>query len=415
MTRSTTVQINGERLWSELESLAKIGALPGGGVCRLAFSKEDKQGRDYVEQRMRDAGLEVRIDPIGNILGVRDGTGPDRRLVLTGSHIDTVGTGGKYDGSLGVLAGLEVLQTLNEHQVQTHHAVGVVAFVNEEGVRFMPDMMGSLYVSGQLGLDEIEPIEGIDGKTIKECLDEVAFSGEDDIPVDFIKSFIELHIEQGPVLLDKELDIGIVDRVQGILWEEVVLEGESNHAGVTPMHRRRDAGYVASSIAAYVRTLTEEIEGLRGTVGALSLFPNLINVIAKEATMTIDLRHAEKDQLIQARDLLHQKINALCEKEKVRPSIKPLADVDPVIFDAQCVESVEKAAEALHYSSMRMISGAGHDAQIMASKWPASMIFIPSQDGISHNINEYSTPEHVEAGANVLLHAILDKAGMSTL
>ena len=409
------MQINGKRLWGKLESLAKIGALPGGGVCRLAFSREDKQGRDYVEQRMRDLGLEVRIDPIGNILGVRAGTGADRRLVLTGSHVDTVGTGGKYDGSLGVLAGLEVLQTLNEHQVETHHSIGVVAFVNEEGVRFMPDMMGSLYVSGQLDLDEIEPIEGIDGKTIKECLDELDFSGRDDISSEAIDCFIELHIEQGPVLLGSDLLIGVVDRVQGILWEEVVLEGESNHAGVTPMHRRRDAGYVASAIAAYVRTLTEEIEGLRGTVGALTLFPNLINVIAKKATMTIDLRHAEKDRLIQARDLLHKMIDSLCEKENVYSTIKTLADVDPVVFDSQCVQSVEKAVEALHYSSIRMISGAGHDAQIMASKWPASMIFIPSQDGISHNINEYSTPEHVAAGANVLLHAILEQAGRSTL
>ena len=415
MTRSTAVQINGERLWGELESLAKIGALSGGGVCRLAFSKEDKQGRDYVEQRMRDLGLEVRIDGIGNILGVRAGIGADRRLVLTGSHVDTVGTGGKFDGSLGVLAGLEVLETLNEHQVQTQHSVGVVAFVNEEGVRFMPDMMGSLYVSGQLSLVDIESIEGIDGKTIKECFDELAYNGQDDFPVESIDCFVELHIEQGPVLLDKELVIGIVDRVQGILWEEIVLEGESNHAGVTPMHRRRDAGYVASAIAAYVRVLTEEIEGLRGTVGALNLFPNLINVIAKEATITIDLRHAEKERLIQARDLLHKKVNALCEKENVHPTIKTLADVDPVVFDSQCVKSVENAVKSLQYSSIRMISGAGHDAQIMASKWPASMIFIPSQDGISHNINEYSTPEHVEAGANVLLHAILDKAGMSTL
>ena len=403
------IRINKQRLLKQLESLAAIGALPGGGVCRLAFSQEDKYGRDYVEQRMRSLGLQVRIDPIGNILGIREGNGSDQ-LVLTGSHTDTVGTGGRYDGSLGVLAGLEVIETLNDHKVETHHPIGVISFVNEEGVRFMPDMMGSLYLTGQLDVEEARSIVGIDGKTIGQCLDELRYAGNDNLPTDRIRSFVELHIEQGPVLLDEDVTIGVVDNVQGIVWDEVVLKGESNHAGVTPMHRRRDTGYVASAITTYIRGLTKEIDGLRATVGALTLEPNLINVIARQATMTIDVRHPERDQLYQAISRIHEKIDKLCAEERVLPAIKKLAQVDPVRFDADCIASVEQAAASLHYSWMRMISGAGHDAQIMATKWPASMIFVPSQEGISHNINEYTTPGHIEAGANVLLHTLLHQA-----
>lgn len=403
------IGINKERIIQHIESLAKIGGLPEGGVCRLAFSEEDKLGRDYVEQYMRRLGLEVLIDPIGNILGIRPGE-DSTRLVLTGSHTDTVGTGGRYDGSLGVLAGLEVMHTLNEHQIQTEHAIGVISFVNEEGVRFMPDMMGSLYVSGQIGTDRVRSVIGTDDKSIGECLDELSYAGTDEFPIDRIKCFLELHIEQGPVLLDRKLEIGIVDRVQGILWEEVSIKGESNHAGVTPMAQRKDAGFVASMIAVKVRELTEQIDGLRATVGALNLFPNLINVIPQEAIMTIDLRHAGKDQLQLAGERLQILIEEVAEKEGVLVATKNLANVEPVNFDSRCVESVEMAANALGYSSTKMISGAGHDAQIMASRWPASMVFVPSQGAISHNINEYTLPEHVEAGANVLLHAVLEQA-----
>lgn len=403
------VQINRNRLWDNLTTLATIGALPGGGVCRLAFSEEDKKGRDFVEHLMRSLGLDVYIDAVGNMLGIRRGR--TERIVLTGSHTDTVGTGGKFDGSLGVLAGLEVIQTLNEHKVQTEHAIGVISFVNEEGVRFMPDMMGSLFLTGQLELDTLRAIKGTDGKTIGECLDALDYAGADTLPAHQIHRFIELHIEQGPVLLENQAEIGVVDRVQGILWEEITFKGESNHAGVTPMHRRRDAGYVASAIATYVRELTTQIEGLRATAGSLTLSPNLINVIAEKAVLTIDLRHAEATHLLSARALLFRKLEALCAEEGITYENRNLADVMPVRFNAGCVRCVEEAVEKMGYVAVNMISGAGHDAQIMASTWPASMIFVPSQGAISHNINEYTTPEHVEAGANVLLHAILSLAG----
>lgn len=403
------IQINKERLLHHIESLAKIGGLPGGGVCRLAFSKEDKSGRDYVERLMRSLGLEIHIDPIGNLLGVRPGKSPNR-LVLTGSHTDTVGTGGRYDGSLGVLAALEAIQTLNDQHIQTHHSIGVISFVNEEGVRFMPDMMGSLYLSGQISVEDVRTIVGTDNRTIGECLDELSYAGSDHFPAHIITCFLELHIEQGPVLLDNDLEIGVVDRVQGIRWEEISIKGESNHAGVTPMHRRKDAGYVAAAIAVGVRELTEQIEGLRATVGSVTLFPNLINVIPQEATLTVDLRHAVNHELQLAYERLQILIEGLAEQEGVQVASKTLADVNPVEFDSGCIKSVEQAAQALGYSYTKMISGAGHDAQIMASRWPASMIFVPSQGAISHNIKEYTLPEHVEAGANVLLHALLGQA-----
>ena len=402
------MRINRARLLHHLDSLAAIGALSGGGVCRLAFSEADKQGRDYVEQVMQDLGLKVHIDAVGNILGVRKGK--DDRIVLTGSHTDTVGTGGRYDGSLGVLAGLEVIHTLNEAEIDTKHSVGVISFVNEEGVRFMPDMMGSLYFTGNVNLQDLRATPGIDGKTIGECLDELEFSGSDVINHKDVKSFIELHIEQGPVLESQGISIGIVDCVQGLSWQEITFTGETNHAGVTPMARRRDAGYVAAAVAAEVRKLTQTINGLRATVGSISLSPDLINVIAEKAKITVDLRHAHLSQLNLAEEVLSGVIHKIADNENVSVQQRFLAQAHPVHFDEGCIASVTRATETLGYSSRRMISGAGHDAQILASHIPASMIFVPSQGGISHNINEFTPPDHIEAGANVLLHAVLDQA-----
>ena len=401
------MRINKSRLVQHLDSLAAIGALPGGGVRRLAFSEADKQGRDYVEHVMRDLGLEVKIDAIGTILGIRKGR--DERVVLTGSHTDTVGTGGRFDGSLGVVAGLEVIHTLNEAGIETQHAIGVISFVNEEGVRFMPDMMGSLYLTGALDLQTLRSTEGTDGKTIGECLDAHGFAGPDSLQMD-VKGFIELHIEQGPVLESNRKTIGIVNRVQGLSWQEVTFTGETNHAGVTPMERRRDAGYAAAAVAAEVRNLTQRIAGLRATVGSVTLSPNLINVIAEEAKITVDLRHADDEQLVLAEQALSRVIDHIAGNEQVAVQQRSLARVHPVAFDEACITSVANAAEALGYPAMPLISGAGHDAQILASHMPAAMIFVPSQGGVSHNINEFTTSEHVEAGANVLLHAVLAQA-----
>lgn len=405
----SNVTIRADRLMGRLQELARIGAIPGDGVCRLAFSEEDRRGRDYVEKVMREQGLDVYIDAIGNLMGVRPGIHNDD-VVLTGSHTDTVATGGRYDGSLGVLAGLEVVQTLNDAGIETNHPIGVVSFVNEEGVRFMPDMMGSHYMAGHISLGEVRRIHSAGGETIGQCIDRHAFAGSASLDRWPIRCFIELHIEQGPVLEEKGPVIGIVDRVQGISWREVTFAGQTNHAGVTPMDRRRDAGFAAASLAYQVRRLASEIEGLRATAGTLTLEPNLINVIAGKATVTIDMRHPDADPLSRAEERLQAIVHEIAAAERVDVVQKQLARVDPVEFAPQCLDSIEQATRRLGYAYAYLPSGAGHDAQIMASRWPSAMIFVPSRGGISHSVEEYTRPEHIEAGANVLLHALLDQA-----
>ncbi|MFK7848415.1 MAG: Zn-dependent hydrolase [Rhodothermales bacterium] len=410
------MQINSARLLQWLDELAEIGSIPGGGVCRLAFSKEDKAGRDYIERLMRQLGMQVQIDAVGNILGIRKGRHKDGPLVLTGSHTDTVGTGGRFDGSLGVLAGLEVIAQLNDAGVETEKPIGVISFVNEEGVRFMPDMMGSLYLKGELTLAEIRGVKGIDGTTIGENLDEQAYAGTEDFRNLEIAQFIELHIEQGPWLERENIEIGVVERVQGIRWLEFTFTGMANHAGATPMSMRHDAGYAAGVLAHAVRGMANEMgEGQRATVGSITLSPNLINVIAERAVVTVDLRNPITDKLIEAEQRVLAEVDRIAKAEGLQVSVRALARVAPEVFDETCVTALEKAAQHLGYSHQRMISGAAHDAQILAGRFPAAMIFVPSKDGISHNIKEYTKPAHIEAGANVLLHAVLDLASATTL
>ena len=405
------MKVNAPRLLKHLDQLAQIGRIPGDGVCRLAFSEEDKAGRDYVEHRMRALGMQVSIDSIGNILGIRPGQS-DGPVVLTGSHTDTVATGGRFDGSLGVLAALEVIERLNEEQITTEKPVGVVSFVNEEGVRFMPDMLGSLFLRGDLSVEEVRDIVGIDGTTIGQNLDKTGYAGQDDFRGIDIAHFIELHIEQGPWLETENKTIGVVDRVQGIRWLEFTFDGIANHAGATPMFMRKDAGLVAGALTCAVRELVDEIGGdQRATVGAITLKPNLINVIARQATVTVDLRNPDPAMLSKAEAHIVQKAHDIAAQEGVGVSVRKLADVVPVTFNQQSVAAIERAANALGLSHQKMISGAAHDAQILAGKYPAAMIFVPSKNGISHNVEEYTSPEHIEAGANVLLHTITALAG----
>ena len=379
-------------------------------MCRLAFSEEDKAGRDFVEMQMRSLGLDVYIDAIGNILGVRKGKreGP---IVLTGSHTDSVATGGRYDGSLGVMAGLEVIHTLNDHGVETEFPIGVVSFVNEEGVRFMPDMMGSLFLRGDISADEVRATAGIDGTTIGENLDRTGYAGTDDLRALSFASFVELHIEQGPVLEKESIPIGIVDRVQGLSWFEVCFLGNANHAGATPMSMRQDAGLAAARLVVGVREMTHSPESqLRATAGSIHLTPSLINVIPQEAVVTVDLRHPEIVGLRQGELRLQELIDRIVSEEEVEVEKRSLARLEPVSFDSGCVEAVAKAADKLGYSSRKMTSGAAHDAQVLSSMMPAAMIFVPSKGGISHNITEYTSPEYIEAGANVLLSTLVSLA-----
>ncbi|GHC32793.1 Zn-dependent hydrolase [Aidingimonas halophila] len=405
-----TLRINGDRLRHRLSELGKIGALPGGGVCRLALTDEDRQGRDTVMGWMRELGLEVTVDAMGNVFGLRRGT-EDGPPVMTGSHIDTVRTGGLYDGSLGVLGGLEAIETLNDAGITTRRPLCVAFFNNEEGARFAPDMMGSLVYVGGMSLEEAMATEGIDGKTVGECMQAIGAQGDAPVGHPDVHAFIEIHVEQGPVLEESGITIGAVEKVQGISWTEFTLTGTSNHAGTTPMRLRHDAGYVAMATAGFVRDLATRLGGDQvGTVGALEIGPNLVNVVPDQARFTVDLRNTDNDRLQQAEWQLHEFITQLAEREGVTVERRQLARFDPVPFDPEMVDRVEKAARDHGLSVMRMPSGAGHDAQMLARVCPTSMIFVPSVDGISHNIDEYTAPEDLEAGANVLLQVLLDLA-----
>ena len=400
------LRVNADRLHRRLDELSQIGALEGGGVRRLAFTDADRAGRDYVEDWMRDLGLTIHIDALGNIAGLRDGAN-DGPAVWIGSHTDSVGRAGRFDGALGVLAALEALQTLEDAGVTTQRPVGVVSFVNEEGNRYAPGMLGSTYVADMISLEGARAATGTDGTTLGDELDRTGMAGSDDLSTLPIHAFVELHIEQGPILEDEGTTIGVVESVQGITWHQFTLAGESNHAGVTPMDTRRDAGYVAAAIATHVRQLGRTIDQQRATVGALSVEPGFTNIIPDRATMRIDLRNPDAGRLEQARTELLDFARAAARAEGVELEHEQLSWIEPVQFDAGVVSAVEQAAETLEYSHRRMVSGAGHDAQQMASVAPSAMLFVPSVGGISHNPDEFTRPEDVEAGANVLLHTLL--------
>ncbi len=404
------LRINRQRLINRLERLGEIGALPGGGCCRLALTEEDRQGRELVIGWMHELGLQVSSDAMGNVFGLRPGT-EDGPPVMTGSHIDTVRTGGIYDGNLGVLGGLEVIETLNEAGIVTRRPLCVAFFTNEEGARFAPDMMGSLVYVGGMSLEDARATQGIDDQSVGDCLDAIGAGGEAPVGKPDVHAFVEVHIEQGPVLEESGITIGAVEKVQGISWQEFSFTGISNHAGTTPMRLRHDAGHAAMATGAFVRDLVNRIGGDQvGTVGAFDIKPNLVNVVANHARFTVDLRNTDNSRLKQAEQELQAFVERLAEREGIEVEHRTLARFDPVPFDPGMVDRVEAAAQALGHSVMRMPSGAGHDAQMLARVCPTSMIFVPSVDGVSHNINEFTAPEDLEAGTNVLLRVLLDLA-----
>ena len=402
--------INRDRLLTRLRALGRIGALEGGGVCRLALSDEDKLGRDLVIGWMRELGLSVTIDRIGNVVGIRPGREAGSP-VMAGSHVDTVRTGGLYDGSLGVLAGLEVIETLNEAQITTERPLAVAFFTNEEGARFAPDMMGSLVFQGGMSVEEALRTVGIDGSTVEQNLDRIGYAGDAPCGEPKVHAFVELHVEQGPVLEEEGVIIGAVEGVQGISWTEVTIEGISNHAGTTPMRLRHDAGYAAGAATAFVHDLALRLGGDQvATVGSMELKPNLVNVIPESARFTVDLRNTDEQRLRQAESELFAFLDRLADREGLKVSRRSLARFEPVVFDPSMVERIERTARELGHSVRRMPSGAGHDAQILARVCPTSMIFVPSVGGVSHNVTEHTHPEHIEAGANVLLRTLLELA-----
>ena len=401
------LRIDAARLSRRLDDLARIGPIDGGGVCRLALTDEDRAGRDLVVTWMCDLGLDVTVDAIGNVVGRRAGV-VDGPSVMCGSHIDTVRTGGRYDGNLGVLAGLEVIETVAAAGVTTHHPLAVAFFTNEEGSRFPPDMMGSLVFVGGLPVEAALATVGIDGVAVGAALDEIGYRGAAPCPAPPPRAFVELHIEQGPVLEADGHTIGIVTGVQGISWSEVTIEGQSNHAGTTPMDLRHDAGYVAAEIATFVRRLAADLgPPMVGTVGAIDLHPNLVNVVAARATVTVDLRHTDDAVLEKAEATLAQRLDEVAAAEGVVINTRSLARFEPVEFDPATVDLVADTAARLGLSTRRLPSGAGHDAQMLARVCPTAMVFTPSRGGISHNPAEHTDVADLEAGANVLLQTLL--------
>jgi N-carbamoyl-L-amino-acid hydrolase len=402
--------LNDRRLLGALEELAGIGAIEGGGCARLALTDEDKLGRDLVMGWMKAAGLEVRIDAIGNVIGLRAGR-ENLPPIMTGSHIDTVRTGGRYDGNYGVLAGLEVVRALNEAKITTRRPIAVAFFTNEEGARFQPDMMGSLVYVGGIGLNEAYAAFDKDGVSVGDELRRIGYLGAARPGTLRPHAFVELHIEQGPILDEEKVQIGVVESVQGISWVEYTVTGVSNHAGTTPMRLRRDAGYLAASVNVFARKLAQEMGGNQvGTVGALLLRPNLINVVPNRAVFTVDLRNTDEAKLKEAEARVAAHIAEVAAAERVEVEAKVLARFEPVIFDTGLVDRVEHHAKALGLSTRRMPSGAGHDAQMMQRICPTAMIFVPSVAGLSHNVKEHTEAADLAAGAQVLLNLVRELA-----
>ncbi|HUP72154.1 MAG TPA: M20 family metallo-hydrolase [Acidimicrobiales bacterium] len=408
----TSTRIDVERVLGRLEDLATIGAIAETtGVARLALSDDDREGRNLVVSWMRDLGLDIRVDAIGNVAGVWEGREPNARPVMCGSHIDTVKTGGRYDGAYGVLAGLEVIESLIERGIRPRRPIAVAFFTDEEGSRYAPDMLGSLVYVGGMTVEAARDVVGIDGTVLGVELDRIGYAGPLPCPMVVPHAFVELHIEQGPALEAGGYTIGAVTGVQGISWQELTFVGQSNHAGTTPMAMRRDAGYVAALVASHVREMVTDIGGVQvGTVGAIDLHPNLVNVVAARATMTVDLRNTDDEVLREAEKALDRFVERAARDEGVAVESRQLARFEPVRFDERLVELVEASARAFGYRVRRLPSGAGHDAQMLARLCPAAMIFVPSHDGLSHNVAEHTDPDDLAAGINVLFEVLLQLA-----
>ena len=410
---TSQLRIDGDRLWRSLMELAKIGATPKGGVCRLTLTDLDRQGRDLVTGWGREAGLTVTIDKIGNGFMRRPGRDNSLPPIVAGSHIDTQPTGGKFDGNFGVLAALEVVRTLNDHRVETEAPIEVAFWTNEEGSRFVPVMMGSGVFAKAFTLEHAYAATDTEGKTVKGELERIGYVGSEEPGAHPIGTYFEAHIEQGPVLEDNGKTIGVVTGVLGIRWYDCTVTGMEAHAGPTPMALRKDALQVASKLMQEVVACAgRHPPHGRGTVGMVQVHPNSRNVIPGRVKFSIDLRNAS-DALCDAMDADIRGVAARLSAETGLPIVIEQVSAYPAQpFHPDCVNAVARAAERLGYSNMPAVSGAGHDAVYMARLAPSGMIFIPCKDGISHNEIEDAKPEHIAAGCNVLLQAMLERAGV---
>jgi len=408
---TTHVKVSKERLYDSLMKLATIGATRKGGNCRLALTELDGQARDLVSNWMREAGMTVTVDEVGNVFGRRAGRDGGLPPIMTGSHIDTQPTGGKFDGCFGVLAGLEVVRALNEADVQTDAPIEVVIWTNEEGTRFVPVMMGSGAFVGKFAIKDILETRDKDGLRVADELKAIGYAGTSPVGGRPVGAYFEAHIEQGPILEHEKKTIGVVTGSLGLRWYDVTVTGMEMHAGPTPMGIRQDALYAATFIMQdVVQNALDHPPHGRGTVGSANVHPSSRNVIPGKVTFSVDLRHQDA----QALQEMHQRLQATCDRiaasHRVGVEVKEVSYFPPTPFDPKMIDAVRDAANASGYSNMDIVTGAGHDAVYLASVAPTAMIFVPCKDGISHNEIEDATPEDLGAGAQVLCDAMLARA-----
>ncbi|BAO63167.1 Zn-dependent hydrolase [Pseudomonas protegens] len=409
--QSNAPLINRERLWQSLMDLARLGATAKGGVCRLALTDLDRQARDLFVRWCEEAGCSVSVDGIGNIFARRAGRDPNRAPVMTGSHIDTQPTGGKFDGCYGVMAGLEVIRTLNDLGLETQAPIEVVVWTNEEGSRFPPCMMGSGVFAGKFDLAETLAKQDEQGLSVGAELQRIGYAGPRAVLGHPVGAYFEAHIEQGPVLEDRQTTIGVVMGCLGQKWFDLTLSGVEAHAGPTPMHLRKDALVGAAQVVSAVNRIAHAHQPHAcGTVGCLSLHPGSRNVIPGQVQMTLDLRHLHADRLQAMVDEVRQVIEDSCRQHGLTFELSATADFPPLDFDPACVAAVRQGAEHLGLSHMDIVSGAGHDAIFIAELGPAGMIFVPCEGGISHNEIENAAPQDLADGCAVLLRAMVNAA-----
>jgi beta-ureidopropionase / N-carbamoyl-L-amino-acid hydrolase len=411
MADLSNVRVNGARLWDSLMEMAKIGATPKGGCKRLTLTDLDKQSRTLFRRWCEDAGCTVKVDQMGNMFARRPGEDETLPPVMVGSHLDTQPTGGKFDGALGVLGALEVVRSLNDLKIKTRHPIEVANWTNEEGSRFAPAMISSGAFAGVYTREFAYSRTDPDGKTLGDELERIGFKGEEPIGGRPVHAFFELHIEQGPILEDESIDVGVVTHGQGQRWYEIRLTGFESHAGSTPMPRRKDALLGAARIVELVNAigLSKAPLGV-STVGMLNPYPNSRNVIPGEVFMACEFRHPIDATLSEMDAALKDGVEAITGKIGLTYDLKQVFYYAPVAFDSRCVEAVRRAAQRFGYSHRDIVSGAGHDACYMARVAPTSMVFTPCVDGVSHNESEDIKQEWSTAGANVLMHAVLEKA-----
>src|SRR5438034_352263 len=405
------MRIDRKRLERSMDDLGRIGETPRGGLTRLALTDDDRRGRDWMVAHMREAGLRVTVDQMGNIFGERAGA-EALPPVLMGSHVDSVPTGGKYDGQLGVLCGLETIRALNDHRIRTRRPVTLVIFTNEEGARFQPAMIASGVMAGKIALEDAYNTRDADGIRLADELERIGYLGSEPCVARPFRAYLELHIEQGPILEDEGRSVGVVEGIVAISWSRLTFHGVQDHAGPTPMRVRHDALVAAAEVVTGVRRIAREIGGdLVTTVGNLVVAPNIVNAIAGRVTLSSDMRDPQDATPHRARARLESIVREACEQEGVRYELEHYWRVPYTPFDRDVVDTVERAARAAGARYRRIRSGAGHDAQYMAAIGPAGMVFVPSRDGRSHCEEEFTAMDDIEYGATTLLLAALDLAG----